>query len=154
MNLRSRGGLVKPRFLGMVAVLGACSLLLSACISATGVPALDREAKDSDRWPGDQASLEDTDMDVSTSRLLVSHGGLDYYVITSADQQPACLSTFEHVAGQEYDDGGCGGLSGGLIVQVQTPRSKMAFVRNDAEISDYESEAWERIHENIYIGKS
>ena len=30
----------------------------------------------------------------------------------------------------------------------------MAFVRNDAEISDYESEAWERIHENIYIGKS
>ncbi|WP_313813281.1 hypothetical protein [Glutamicibacter sp.] len=39
------------------------------------------------------------------------------------------------------------------IIQVRTQAGNMLLVRDDASNGDYESEGWQRIHENLFIGK-
>ncbi|WP_141365050.1 hypothetical protein [Glutamicibacter uratoxydans] len=146
---------MKAHFLGASAVIGVSALLLSGCTSATGIPALDREAQEADRWPGDPTQLDDTGMDINTSRFLISNEGTDYYVLTSSDQKMACLFVFDQNAADEFGGGGCGGVTGApFLVGVELPGHKMALVRNDARISDYEAEGWKQIHENIFVGDS
>lgn len=143
---------MKARFLSIAAVAGVTAVLLAGCTNATGIPALERDAQETDRWPGDPAQVDGTDIDIATARKLVSYQGLDYYVITSTDQKTGCLFKFKEDVRGESGIGGCGALgSSDVIVEVGIPGSKMALVRKDST-ADYETRGWIRIHENILIG--
>ncbi|MGH3651816.1 MAG: hypothetical protein ACRDT3_02590 [Glutamicibacter sp.] len=132
----------------LCALLAVGMLALAGCSSGTGIPALDRDLAETDKWPGDKSQLEDLDM--QSVRFLVTHDNADYFAAASADEQTACL--FKFVQGEASAAGGCGGAGGAdAIVEVRTPGTKMMLVRAGSETSDLEDAGWARIHENILV---
>lgn len=132
----------------LFALLAIGTLALASCSSGTGIPALDRDAAETDKWPGDKSQLENLDM--HSVRFLVTNDNADYFAAASADKQTACL--FKFVQGEDSAAGGCGGAGGAdVIVEVSVPGTKMMLVRAGSDISRWEDEGWTRIHENVLV---
>ncbi|KWR73874.1 hypothetical protein RN04_01250 [Arthrobacter sp. W1] len=132
----------------LFALLAIGTQVLTACSSGTGIPALDRDLAETDKWPGDRSQLEN--LDSQSVRFLVTNDNADYYAAASADGQTACL--FKFVQGEDSAAGGCGGAGGAdAIVEVTAPGTKMMLVRAGSDISHWEDEGWTKIHENVLV---
>ena len=146
--MKNKEAAVGNRRKALCALLAAGTLALAACSSGTGIPALDREPGEADKWPGDKSQL--ANLDSQSVRFLVANGGADYFAVASADKQTACL--FKFVDGEDSAAGGCGGAGGAdALAEVNTPETAMMLVRAGTDISHWEDAGWTRIHENVLV---
>lgn len=127
---------------------------LTACSGNTGIQALDRPAASEDSLPSD-IDLSDP-INTESSRFLVTHERVRYYVATTNDSADGCIIAVPSETGPDWF-AGCG-LLGAADVIVTASRNSghtaATLVRDDADTRALEAEGWIRIHDNVLVPSS
>ncbi|WNZ03734.1 hypothetical protein PVT25_19185 [Paenarthrobacter ureafaciens] len=138
---------MRRRLLAFAVLAGA---ILAGCSTAPkGLAALDREMAQEDALPSYVA--EGVNLDAGSSRLLVEHLGVRYFVANGPDEGSQCIAVVPEDATAWVV--GCGGtLSSKAIVTVSArdgSETKLVNDRVDADRPEYQGLT--RIHENVLI---
>ena len=154
---------MKRLSLPLVAAAGVAVLLLGGCSGQTGpaeqtaptaqveLKALDRPATAEDTLP-DMVKLP-ADVNVETTRLLVTHEGVQYFATESDDSTKACLAVVP-VGGNDGWITGCnGGNNNGEIIMVSGHEGALPtkLVADGFDSGTLESNGWIKIAENILV---
>lgn len=154
---------MKRLSLPLVAAAGVAVLLLGGCSGLTGpaeqtAPTAQVELKALDR----PATAEDTlpamvklpaDVNVETTRLLVTHEGVQYFATESDDSTKACLAVVP-VGGNDGWITGCNsGNNNGEIIMVSGHEGALPtkLVADGFDSGTLESNGWIKIAENILV---
>jgi len=128
-----------PSLLMLAAALGVA---LSGC-AGSAYPAFDREQTAADQLP-DDLTVETDGYDLSTTRFVGTHEGVDYFIVMAEEEADAggpCLAILDPVGAVI----GCG--AGPLTVSSVGHTAAIAAVGVPAG----EAEGWTRISENVVV---
>ena len=143
--------------LPLVSAASIAVLLLGGCSGQTGLSgqvelkALDRPATAEDTLPA-MVKLPEG-MNVETTRLLVTHEGVQYFATESDDSRTACLAVVPVGGNAGWITGCNGGDNNGEIIMVSGHKGALPtkLVTDGFDSGTLESSGWIKIADNILV---
>lgn len=138
-------GMITRCFITGLTVAVSASLLVGCAPQPDHVSALDRDQDSTDQLPASVYADGGSDIDASTTRLLLSQNGTDYFAAKPASSYGFCMIMY--VSDEMWTSSCAGALPMELAIQGHGSAQLVTDSRTSA------TDEWVKAADNLFVGK-